>query len=324
MFNHYMSIHSIKSDIRRILCIRTDRIGEFLLTIPAIEQLKRTFPLARITLLAQTSNITLMHSTPCIDAWMEYERMPKTPWGLAAVLKKEKFDLAVAFHPHKLFHQALFLAGIPHRAGYAHKWGFLLNIPGQETELFRHAHEVERNLLLLNPRHATDKIPAPRLPWNERNNLYHILEEHGVRSLAPFVIIHPFTSNPQKEVPFRFWEKVIDRVIGNGQTALLIGQEHEYQNSLFRNIKKPGMVSLAGRLELRATANLIQHFCSYYIGLDSGPFHMASLAGVPLSVIFRFPETVRRWGPFFNRNSAQVLIYENKTEDFLVRKISLP
>lgn len=116
--------------IRNILAVRNDRLGEFLLTIPALTALKRGFPGALLTLVVNPANIELAEMIKCVDRVISWEnrehRLPEI-FHFARSFKGEGIDLCVIFNPSKEFNIISFLAGIPLRVGYGRKWPFLLN-----------------------------------------------------------------------------------------------------------------------------------------------------------------------------------------------------
>ncbi|MDD5226044.1 MAG: glycosyltransferase family 9 protein [Candidatus Omnitrophica bacterium] len=294
--------------VRRILCVRSDRLGEFLLTLPALQLLKMNYPNAKISLIAQQQNLELVRGVPWIDHEIPVEMLPKSSWRLAQALRKYSFDMAVVFNPQKEFHRALFLAGIPLRVGYNQKNGFLLNHNRLHTQKFDHKHEIDQNIALAALVCSSLGVPSPDLPWNERGEIEALLQKALILDKAPFIVIHPFTSDVSKALPFAFWNKLIRHWTSQGRNLLIIGQASEYSDSEFSRICNPRVFSIAGKLTLRQVGALLKYYCRFYTGLDSGPYHMASMLGLPLAVIFRKPEMIPLWGPYFGKEKAKVVL----------------
>ena len=135
--------------IERIFIIRSDRFGEFLLNLPAIELIKKNFPKSTTYLLAQKQNVELIKGVDFVDRFIEYKSGYfsgfKGSLRLAAILKKEKIDCFVALNSKKEFHFAAYLAGVPLRIGYARKWGWCLNKKIEDKKHLEDKHEVEYN-----------------------------------------------------------------------------------------------------------------------------------------------------------------------------------
>lgn len=301
--------------IQKILGIRSDRLGEFLLTLPALQLLKTNYPDAKITLMALQQNLDLVRDVSWMDHEIPIEKLSKSPWSLARMLRQHAFDMAVVFNPKKELHQALFLAGVPKRVGYNLKNGFLLNRKRPHTQKFDLQHEVDQNIALASLVCPMDRVPPPELPWNERDEITQLLARHQIQDKSPFVIIHPFTSDVSKALPFPFWGRLIQHWTSRGQYVLIIGQANEYEATEFSKIRHPNVFSLAGKLTLRQLGNLLKYHCRFYAGLDSGPFHMASMLGLPLAVIFRKPNMIPLWGPYFGKEKARVVLFQDSCSE---------
>ncbi|MBZ0166549.1 MAG: glycosyltransferase family 9 protein, partial [Candidatus Omnitrophica bacterium] len=138
-----------------ILIVRTDRIGDVVLTTPAIRAVKNKFPQSRLTVLVSPLTYDLIHGLPWIDEIMVDDRagLNKGIMGfchLVHSMRYKKFDLAVVFHTKRRTNLACFLAGIPYRMGYKNnKYGFLLNHPVPDERHTGQKHESEYCLDLL-------------------------------------------------------------------------------------------------------------------------------------------------------------------------------
>ena len=63
-------------DVRSLLCVRVDRIGDLVVTLSALKALKNIFVNAKITVLAAQANSTLLKAVPWIDEVIAYRRSP--------------------------------------------------------------------------------------------------------------------------------------------------------------------------------------------------------------------------------------------------------
>lgn len=68
--------------LRRILVIRPGGIGDAVLLVPALRDLRAAFPDARITILAEKRNSAVFNLTPAVDEILCYDR----PWELFTAL----------------------------------------------------------------------------------------------------------------------------------------------------------------------------------------------------------------------------------------------
>ncbi len=88
-----------KSDIRKILLLRADRIGDMLCTTPAFRAMRETYPDARIDLVASPGNKAVVRDNPHIDN--VYTFPVNQPWKWPYHFLKYRlagYDLVVNFN----------------------------------------------------------------------------------------------------------------------------------------------------------------------------------------------------------------------------------
>jgi|GEM_PF-1067756 len=306
--------------IKKILCIRSDRLGEFLLSLPAIKLLKLNYPQAQILLACQEQNARLIEGIGFIDRLVPFQSTEtlRDVFALRALMRRESIDMSVALNPKKEFNLAAFIAGVPVRLGYNRKWGFLLNKKREDDKYLNLSHEIECNIQLVSLVCDSRSVPEIDLPWDETASLEKILENEGLNTRQPIVVVHPFSSDPSKEIPADFWKELIQRMIRQGAQAVFIGMKEEFQKSPYQGMLGERCMSLCGVTTLRQTATLIKHFCSFYVGIDSGPFHMASLLKKPFAVLFRKEETMKRWGQYYRDQRSRVYGYSFQRQEEII------
>src|SRR3990167_2028582 len=140
---------------KNILIIRTDRIGDVVLTTPAIKALRDAFPQARMTILVSPGTKDLVEGNELLDEVLIDDRHGEHRglfgYGkIVSLLRRRKFDLVINYHTKKRTNLLCFLAGIPVRTGYKNnKFGFLLNRPVKDERHFGKKHEAQYCLDIL-------------------------------------------------------------------------------------------------------------------------------------------------------------------------------
>src|SRR3989338_6772743 len=208
------------SHVRKFLFIRTDRLGETLLNLPALAAFKVVLPTSSLTVLVHPGLEPLLTSVPYIDQVIVYQQNSPTSWWqrtmqLARGLKACRFDVAVVSNPKKELHLAVWLAGIPIRVGYDRKWGWLLTHRVPDRKALGERHEVEYNLDLVRALGVSVSAPAWRFPRfePEQVEVTQLLAEQGIHVSERFIAVHPWTSNPLKQWPVERYHHLIRRVI---------------------------------------------------------------------------------------------------------------
>ena len=129
-------------------------------------------------------------------------------------------------------------------------------------------------------------------------------------------MIHPFSSNPAKKIKEDFWLSLAERLKGVGANDIVIVGSKEEMGEAEKLSRLLGAKDLTGKLSLRNLAFFLKYNCALFIGLDSGPMHLASMLGLPVVGLFKVSDS-KRWGPF----NTKSLILENKSEEDLSRRV---
>ncbi|MDD5584697.1 MAG: glycosyltransferase family 9 protein [Candidatus Omnitrophica bacterium] len=300
-----------------ILIIRSDRLGEFLLSLPAIKLVRHNYPKSKIYLLAQKDNIELVNNLDFVDFFLEYKPHMQGLRGvseLARLFKKEAIDCVMSLNPKKDFHLAAFLARVPIRVGYDRKWGWCLNKKIEDRKFLEEKHEVLYNIELVSLVCKETFVPQVTLPAGDRlmqSSLKNIIDSN-----KKYVIIHPFTSNQAKQVEDAFWVTLVGK-LKDAITCdiLMIGSNAEKERSQIL-AKTLDVANVAGLTDLKSLAHLLSRNCRCFIGLDSGPMHLASILKQPTVGLFRISNP-QRWGPYGTRS----FIVEGSNVNIFIKKI---
>lgn len=304
--------------IKNIVIIRTDRIGEVLLSTPVITALKKHCPNADVSFVTSSYAGDVIYGRSDLKEVLFFDTIVKKlsimdSLSLAYTLRKRKFDLAVVLNPHKYLHLAVFLAGIPVRLGFKRKWPFLLTHKVKDIKDKGLCHEVEYNLGLLEAIDIKEKDIAPSIPHAlELVEYFPRKELEGIGD--KLVVIHPGSSNPAKRWPLDYYVDVIKNLARiDNINIILTGDEKEVL--LCRQInEKAGCkaFNLAGKLKLTALIALLGK-ANLLITNDTAPMHIASALGT--NVIAIFSRNIagvgpKRWGPYGKKHK----IFHNPCE----------
>ncbi|MDD5449014.1 MAG: glycosyltransferase family 9 protein [Candidatus Omnitrophica bacterium] len=315
----------------KILVIRTDRIGEVVLTLPVITALKEKWPEADISMMINPAVRELIEDNPYVKEIIEYKEY-KDKEGkirihkgavlgalkLKRILKEKKFDMAIIANPKKEFHLAVFLAGIPVRAGFDRKWGFFLTHRVSDRKFLAERHEVEYNLDLIRSLGIEPKNARPVLTVTDTAG--HIIIEKLKKALPPgsdicrLIAVHPCTSNPKKQWPKTNFSKLADLLTQKGYNVVMICGPDEVQSAkevISGMVNK--VIDFTGALSLRELAALFKN-CKFLVSSDSGPVHIAAAVGTPVVALFGRQDAgsrPMRWGPY---GAGHIIIEKDRLE----------
>jgi len=284
------------NEARRILIRAVNRVGDAVMTTPALGAIREAFPQAEITLLANPLVSQLFSPHPWVDRVITFDRngTHKGVTGkfrLAAQLRKQSFDAAIIF-PNS-FESALipWLAGIPVRLGKSSDGrGFLLTGRYCPDSRAVRDHEVEYYLGLVKHFGAAGHVAVPYLATSpaEDREAAALLADHGIRADDFVLGINPGAAfgSAKRWYPDRFADVAQQlsrlkhaRVVifgGPGETDIAAEIEQQLGGDC---------LNLAGTTSLRGLMGLIKS-CNLIITNDSGPMHIAAAFEVPLVAIF--------------------------------------
>lgn len=290
--------------VKNILVVRNDRFGEFLLNLPSFRALKESFINTKLIAVVNSSVKDLAEKVTFIDEIIEWNqgRHPLSEKiRLVNLFKKKKIDIAVILNPSKDFNIFTYFSGIPIRAGYSRKWGFLLTHKMEDAKYLGQRHEIEYNLELVSLIGASTKDKTLYLPTDERE-IDDLSRDFNLKNYNNSVALHPWTSDPLKQWPYERFRELAERLIREqGISVVIIGGKEELTKSreFFKDIDG-SLINLTGRTTLTQLAALLRK-CKLLISGDSGPVHLACAAGTKVLAIFRndIPgKSARRWGPW--------------------------
>jgi ADP-heptose:LPS heptosyltransferase/GT2 family glycosyltransferase len=306
------------AEIKHILVVKLDHIGDFITALPPIRRLKQLFPDARITVLAGPASRAFIALESCIDEFIPFaffharsqlgkRELTKEDYAiLAAQLRPYGFDLAVDLRKHVSTRDVLKHTGARFLAGfdYLGQFPFLdiaLDWDGDRTLQRKRSHIVDDLLRLVNEiGHVTeaDRVimrPGPAaLPLTELPIAIQALFE------KPVVAVHPGAGNVTKQWPEEHFAALIDMLIEkNDVNIMLVGgsEDVEVADGLMKSVLHPESVaSMAGRTSLTDLPRLLKN-CALFIGNDSGPKHIAAAVGIPTVGIHSGVVDPVEWGP---------------------------
>lgn len=301
-------VSGYRSDFRRILIVRTDRIGDVLLSTPVIKAFRDAYPNAYIAMMVSPYAKDIIDGNPYLDEVITYDKEAAHKSWVGSIkfsfaLKKKRFELAVILHPTNRVHLVVFFAGIPRRIGYDRKFGFLLTDRIRHTKQLGQKHELEYNLDLvryLGIQPQDKNLFMPIKPESE-HWIEELFKQERIDKCDKLLAIHPDASCISKIWPASRFAEAADKLVEKyGFKVLIIAgpKDTAKASAVARNMRHLA-INLAGRTRLSQLASLLAR-CQLFISCDSGPVHIASAVGVPVISIFGRNQrglSPKRWGP---------------------------
>jgi heptosyltransferase II len=282
------------ADWKNVLVVQTSFLGDTVLTLPLIAEIKRRHPAGRLSLLCAPVASELLASHPGIDEVIVDDKRRQDAgvlglWRKAKMLHQKRFTLAIS--PHKSFRSALllFLARIPYRVGFRQSKGAFLFHSLADRDPLR--HDVERNLSILQALGIPTKdcrpgIDLPIHPDSQEKSR-QVLKAAGVDSNKTVVGINPGSVWPTKRWSPDLFAALIRRLKQdvNCEIVLFGGPEDVETVSKIQALCETVVINLSGKTALHDLPAAISA-CDLFITNDSGPMHIAVGCNVPVVAIF--------------------------------------
>ncbi|MES2765998.1 MAG: glycosyltransferase family 9 protein [Bacteroidota bacterium] len=295
----------------KIAVVRTDRIGDMMLTLPLCAALKRHCPQAHITMIARKYTEPLLKHSHVIDEALFVEDF--TGVGpefdkLAFIFLQEKYD--AVFFPRMVLHEvgASFLSNVPLRIGSGYRWySMFLNHKIKQHRHDAKFHEAEYNTQMLADVLKTDiatKLVEPEIDIESAERLDKILLKNGIAHEDKYIVIHPGSGGSAHDWPAeKFGELAKILLKERGIKIIITGIESEKAKSEAVLKGCPEAINLCGKLQLDELLPLLLK-ATLFIGNSSGPLHIAASFETP--VVGFYPNSpaisAKRWGPY-SKNS---------------------
>jgi lipopolysaccharide heptosyltransferase II len=303
----------LDQNFRRILIVRTDRIGDVILTLPMARVLKNHSPSVQIAFLIQRYTSEIIESNPDVDQVIYYDNGERTLpfFRLVAALRRERFD--VVFHTHPMFRLALItrLARIPVRVGTGYRWySILFNRKVFEHRKDARKHELEYNLDLLEsvgcPAGRDGIVPTLEVGSESLSRVKEMLARLGVGREQQMVLLHPGSGGSARDWSADNFGLLGRRLAGLPHVRVVIAGSASEDLLVRRVWELSGKKALllAEQLSLREYAALTK-LASLFIANSTGPLHIAAAVGTP--VIGLYPQVTplnsTRWGPYTKKKT---------------------
>ncbi len=304
---------------RKILIVRTDRIGDVVLSLPMIAALKSIVPNADVAFLLRSYTKDLVADQPGLDRVLLYDRagVQKKFGEMLSEIRSEQFDAVVVTYPTLRLALLVFLARIPWRIGTGYRWySFLFNKPIFEHRRTAEKHEAEYNLSLLRVfGDVVEKNPSPKLMLGRGNDeeAMEVLNGMHIGQGSPLVILHPGSGGSARDWKPEMFGDLAGRLTKEGMNVVVTGGlgEEELVRTVVRYSGNSAK-ALSRALPLLTLAALIRK-AQVFVSNSTGPLHIAAAVGTP--VVAFYPPirqcSPTRWGPLTDRK----VVFEPRTAD---------
>lgn len=294
--------------MKKILVVRYRFIGDTLLTVPFLRNLRNAEPDAKIDVLVSPGSGDVLKNCPYIDNLIYFDNAKKHRYeqgknqtygflGWIKFLRKQKYDKAYVLK--RSFSSALmvFLAGIKERIGFDTEWrGIFLT---KRVPYSKNSHEIDCFLDVLKSDNIQVKDNYLE-NWTSKED-----EEFINKILAPFknkkkVQIHATSGNLKKQWPLEYFAQVVQYLINEKDCEVFFcgapsdKSVYDEIRAMIKSPLKSEAHNLCAQLSITQSTCLTKNM-DLLVGNDSGNLHISSSLNVATIAIYG-PMDTKKWG----------------------------
>jgi len=294
-----------------ILLLQLKRIGDLILTMPAMAALRENFPDARLTLVVSNECADLLPAISSADRIL-VARRNLSDVAIVVALARERFDYCIDFTRNDRSAFLAFLSRAQKRI-VSHRVSDQSKIRARIYNQFvgnrmRDMHTVDYNLALLEPLGVSNASRAVHLelPESAREKANKLRCDSKIG--GHFIIFHPGSARIEKFWDPARWAEVINYAGQNNDVDLVLTSgPSRLEQAHVTEIKtktRPRIVDLSRRTDLLTLAALIAQ-ARLLVTVDSAPMHLAAAVQSPQVVLFG-PTNPFHWRP---RESPALILH---------------
>ncbi len=281
---------STREQPKKILVIRNDKIGDFMLAWPSFALLKTQYPQAEITALVPNYTAALAEQCEWIDRVLIDDKKPSFVSdirNLSKNIRQSNFDLSISLFSETRTSFSLWLADVKLRIGPATKIAqIFLNDRLRQKRSASLKPEYEYNLDLIKhyiKQNGDIPAAAPEPPFlrfdkNEIKQLRtQLKEKHAITENQKIIIIHPGTGGSAINLSSQQYADIVRQLSKRSDVYFVItagpGERPHAQelSSLIKNIEHHIHESVTGIINFCKYINS----CDIFISGSTGPLHIA-------------------------------------------------
>jgi ADP-heptose:LPS heptosyltransferase len=292
--------------VRRLVVLRANAVGDFVVALPALAALRQAYPRARITLLARRWHAEFLQNRPGpVDEVIELPDVPGVTVPPDAEVDAAALDAFVARMRARRIDLAMQLHG-----GGRYSNRFLLQLGARVSAGLRapDAAALDRHLDYLDDHHpvtlqllecvalvgATVAGIEPRLQLRPQDLVEadQLLPRDG----RPLVVLQPGATDPRRRWhPSRF-AAIGDALAARGARIVLNGSASDVAvNQTVVSAMRAPVLDLAGRLSIGGLCAVLAR-ARLLVSNDTGPLHLARALDTPTVAVY-WIGNVRSFGP---------------------------
>lgn len=284
--------------------VQLKRIGDIVLTAPAIQTLKENCPDSRITLVLDSAYASIAEILPADD--FLFFKKKALNLGLWCRLVSRRWDTCFEFTGTDRGLLMALVAQARTRVAYERHRSFFsqLAVTRFVQADVKCMHTVDYHLALIGVSKQGSGYPL-QISRELRESVLLKLRELGID--GPFAVVHPGSARPEKKWSSENWASAVRFLRDEARLQVIFTggndpEELAQIGSISTLAGQERLFSLAGKTTIPELAALIA-LARVFTGVDTGASHIADSLGIPSAVLYGGTNP-RNWGPRGSKGRA--------------------
>lgn len=316
--------------MKKILVVRNDKIGDFMLAWPSFAMLKASLPDCHITALVPNYTVALAELCPWIDSVLvdPTEKSDKAKQiELIKQIRAEQFDASINLFSTTYNAKLVWKGNVPYRLAPATKLAQIFYNKRIKQKRSQSAKpEFEYNLDLIRAFLTDNKVKvvepsAPYLSFSDQQLVEQkakLAQQLSLNSDKPWIYVHAGSGGSANNLSLQQYTQLVCGLEGDFEVVLTAGPGEEQKAAELQKLMAEN-----GRSAVLYDNNdgLVDFSCSIacadmFIAGSTGPLHIAAAIDVPTVGFFpsKRSATPLRWKPI-NSEGNHIAFCPPKADD---------
>ncbi|MFH1279158.1 MAG: glycosyltransferase [Candidatus Eisenbacteria bacterium] len=293
-------------EAKTVAVIRTDRIGDLILSTPLFQAIKEASPECRVVAVVSAYALPVLEGNRSVD-----EAIPWHPKGTAADLRERRVDAAIVLNPSWASSGAARRADVPYRTGPLSRPSSFVHlnrgVRQRRSRAGSHQSELDAAFapLVTGGRASGTPLPTLTIGEEEKRAGLETLRASGAPEGKSLAGLHPGSGDSSLRWPEDRYVEVGRRLVRAGWGVAVTGGAAEAR--LTRRVAEAigeGAFDAGGDRPLRLFFGMLASL-DLFVAPSTGPLHAAAALGVPTAAPYPpLPsQSPERWGPRGERSA---------------------
>lgn len=297
---------------KNLLLVRTDRIGDVVLSLPLAEVIKKKYPDCKISFLLREYTRALASFNPFVDEILIFnpDENHKSQQKILSEIQSNKFDAAVVINPTFQVARLIKKAKIKNRIGSGYRWfSFLFNHKIYQHRKYGTRHELDLNIDMLQKIGIQTQLKKGDVNFHlgyssaAKVRVNQLITAELNSKQKKYIVVHAGSGGSAVDLPIVKMKLLVELLLQKLNFEIILTGS-ELEKKLCENfIISERVHNFAGKFNLEEMIVIIEG-SELFISNSTGPLHIAAALGKKIVSFFpKIPAcSFVRWGPYSNES----------------------